>query len=277
MTLNEAYNYGVYFLSANGIDEAEFKSLCLACSLCGIKNSEYPLHKNDGIIMKRFADMLWRVKSGEPLQYVLGKWDFYNYEFSVGKGVLIPRPETEELVEQALKFLKNTVSPVVLDLCSGSGCIGITIAREIKNSSVFCVEISEDALHYLNKNAKNDENVRIVKADVLDFPPASLRDIKADLIISNPPYIKSGEIASLQAEVRQEPPLALDGGADGLDFYRSIISEWSPLLKSGGLLLFEIGNEQGEAVKALISENGFSDAEIINDMYGNSRIAKAGK
>ena len=116
MTLSEAYNYGVYFLSANGVDEAEFKSMCLACSLCGIKNNEFLMHKNDDVIMKRFADMLWRVKSGEPLQYVLGKWDFYNYEFSVGKGVLIPRPETEELVETALSSIKDKPSPGALEI-----------------------------------------------------------------------------------------------------------------------------------------------------------------
>lgn len=277
MTLNEAYNYGVYFLSANGVDEAEFKSLCLACSVCGIKNSEYPLHKNDDVIMKRFADMLWRVKNSEPLQYVIGRWDFYNSEFYVGKGVLIPRPETEELVEEALCLLKNIESPVVLDLCSGSGCVGISIAREIPQASVYCVEISDDALFYLNKNAQKDKNVKVVKADVLDFPTEALCNICADLIISNPPYIKSGEIASLQEEVRQEPALALDGGEDGLDFYRSVTGKWSPLLKENGCILFEIGNEQGEAVKSILFENGFSDIEIIKDMYGNTRIVKAGK
>ena len=212
MTLSEAYNYGVYFLSANGVDEAEFKSMCLACSLCGIKNSEFLMHKNNDVIMKRFADMLWRVKSGEPLQYVLGKWDFYNYEFNVGEGVLIPRPETEELVETALKSIKNVPSPVVLDLCSGSGCIGISIARERPDCSVYCVELFDEALAYLNKNAQSDKNVKIIKADVLQDPDKSILPIKADLIASNPPYIKSNEIASLQQEVRREPLTALDGG-----------------------------------------------------------------
>ena len=227
--------------------------------------------------MKRFADMLWRVKSGEPLQYVLGKWDFYNYEFSVGKGVLIPRPETEELVETALSSIKDKPSPVVLDLCSGSGCIGISIARERPDCSVYCVELFDEALAYLNKNAQNDKNVKIIKADVLQNPDESILPLKADLIASNPPYIKRNEISSLQDEVQQEPISALDGGEDGLDFYRSIISKWLVLLKENGVVLFEIGEEQGEAVKALLEENGFKECAVIKDMYGNNRIVKAVK
>ena len=151
MNLKEAYNYGVYFLSANGVDEADFKSLCLVCSLDGIKNSQFELHLDDEIIMKRFADMLWRVKSGEPLQYVIGKWDFYESEFYVGEGVLIPRPETEELTELAVKATKKYASPVVIDLCSGSGCVGISIALKNPNAQVYCIEKSDKALEYLVK------------------------------------------------------------------------------------------------------------------------------
>ncbi len=154
MTLSEAYNYGVYFLSANGVDEADFKSLCLCCHCAGIKNNEYEIHKNeDLIIMKKFADMLWQIKSGEPLQYVIGRWDFYESEFHVGRGVLIPRPETEELTELVIDNAKRFCSPVVFDLCSGSGCIGISIAKALPSSTVYCVEKSEKALQYLLKNA----------------------------------------------------------------------------------------------------------------------------
>ena len=149
MTLKQAYDYGVYFLSANGVDEAEFKSLCLVCHLDGIKNSEFEFHKNDEIIMKKFADLLWRVKSGEPLQYVIGKWDFYESEFFVGEGVLIPRPETEELTDLAVKIAQKIENPVVIDLCSGSGCIGINIAKKVKASTVYLVEKSEKAFSYL--------------------------------------------------------------------------------------------------------------------------------
>ncbi len=185
MTLSEAYNYGVYFLSANGVDEADFKSLCLCCHCAGIKNNEYEIHKNeDLIIMKKFADMLWQIKSGEPLQYVIGRWDFYESEFHVGRGVLIPRPETEELTELVLDNAKRLCSPVVFDLCSGSGCIGISIAKALPSSTVYCVEKSEEALQYLLKNAESISNVKVVNSDI-NYPS----DIgNADIIVSNPPY-----------------------------------------------------------------------------------------
>ncbi len=271
MTLKEAYDYGVYFLSANGVDEAEFKSLCLVCHLDGIKNSQFEFYKSDEIIMKRFADLLWRVKSGEPLQYVIGKWDFYESEFYVGKGVLIPRPETEELTDLAVKFAKKIKNPVVIDLCAGSGCIGISIAKAVKNSKVYLVEKSEDAFVYLKKNADSVNNTILINEDLYNLPQIE----KVDIIVSNPPYIKSNEISSLQSEVLEEPIMALDGGVDGLEFYRFISQNYKQYLKNGGRLLFEIGNEQGEDVRSILMSNGYKDIEIKKDIYGNRRMAVA--
>lgn len=271
MTLSEAFNYGVYFLSSNGVDEAEFKSLCLACHLAGIKNSEYLLHKNDEIIMKRFADLLWRVKNGEPLQYVIGKWDFFESEFFVGEGVLIPRPETEELTELVINKAKTLENTVVFDLCSGSGCIGISIAKALPKSFVYCIEKSADAIFYLLKNAESVSNVKAICGDVFD-PPALP---KADIIVSNPPYIKTRDIANLQSEVRKEPIMALDGGDDGLVFYRAICEIWKSYLKPKSYLFFEIGEDQGAEVSAILEEYGYNDIEIIKDMYGKDRIARA--
>lgn len=269
MTLKEAYDYGVYFLSANGVDEAEFKSLCLVCHLDGIKNSEFEFHKNDDIIMKKFADLLWQLKSGEPLQYVLGKWDFYESEFFVGEGVLIPRPETEELTDFAVKTAKEKKAPVVIDLCSGSGCIGISIAKAVSDAKVYLVEKSKDAFEYLLKNAEGVPNVISLNNDIYDLPEIE----KADIIVSNPPYIKSSDISSLQAEVQKEPSAALDGGKDGLDFYRFIAGNYKAYLKDAGSLLFEIGDEQGEAVSDILQNNGYKDIEIKKDLYGNIRMA----
>lgn len=274
MTLSEAYNYGVYFLSANGVDEADFKSLCLCCHCAGIKNNEYEIHKNeDLIIMKKFADMLWQIKSGEPLQYVIGRWDFYESEFHVGRGVLIPRPETEELTELVLDNAKRLCSPVVFDLCSGSGCIGISIAKALPSSTVYCVEKSEKALQYLLKNAESISNVKVVNSDI-NYPS----DIKnADIIVSNPPYIKSSDLSALQREVQYEPSMALDGGADGLDFYRIIAEKWNSNLKENGMLFLEIGEDQGEAVYEILEKQGFKEIEVIKDMYGNNRMVKSVK
>lgn len=274
MTLSEAYNYGVYFLSANGVDEADFKSLCLCCHCAGIKNNEYEIHKNeDLIIMKKFADMLWQIKSGEPLQYVIGRWDFYESEFHVGRGVLIPRPETEELTELVIDNAKRFCSPVVFDLCSGSGCIGISIAKALPSSTVYCVEKSEKALQYLLKNAESISNVKVVNSDI-NYPS----DIKnADIIVSNPPYIKSSDLSVLQSEVQFEPSMALDGGADGLDFYRIIAEKWNSNLKENGMLFLEIGEDQGEAVYEILEKQGFKEIEVIKDMYGNNRMVKSVK
>lgn len=274
MNLSEAFNYGVYFLSCNGVDEAEFKSLCLSCHCAGIKNSEYATHKNDDIIMKTFADLLWRVKSGEPLQYVLSKWDFYDSEFYVGKGVLIPRPETEELVEKVINEAKKIENPVIFDLCSGSGCIGISIAKAVPNAKVYCVEKSEDAFKYLEKNAKDINNVTLVNGDICDNKTIDSLDL-ADIIVSNPPYIKSSDIENLQKEVQQEPRMALDGGEDGLYFYKKIAENWKSHLKENGYLFLEIGDEQGTDVTNILNDASFCDFNVCKDMSNNDRMVIA--
>ncbi len=269
MNVKEAYSYSVNFLQANNVDEANFKALTVVCYVAGIKNSEYYAHKDDFVIMKRLADCLWKLKTGEPLQYVIGKWDFYESEFYVGEGVLIPRPETEELVELAVKHLKTIPTPVVIDLCSGSGCIGISIARAVLNSKVYCIEKSNDAFKYLEKNAKNIDNVILINDDIFN----SIDIENADLIISNPPYIKTEVLNSLQDEVKKEPKMALDGGEDGLDFYKIINSKWSAKLKSNGVLMLEIGEDQGKSIVDVLTE--FNNVQVKKDMYGNNRMVIA--
>ncbi len=272
MNLKEAYSYSVAFLNGNKVDEADFKALCVVCHIAGIKNSEYASHINDDIIMSRLADMLWRLKDGEPLQYVIGKWDFYESEFYVGKGVLIPRPETEELVEKAVDIVKGLQKPVIIDLCAGSGCIGVSLAKKFPEATVYCIEKSDEAFRYLLKNSENTENVIAVNADISecfdDFDVES-----ADLVISNPPYIKSNELDTLQTDVKAEPKIALDGGCDGLDFYRIINDKWYSLIKNNGYLLLEIGNEQGREIKEILYN--FSKVEVLKDIYGNDRIVVA--
>lgn len=271
MTLKQAYDKAVIALVGADIDEADFKSLCLVCHIADIKNSAFNFHSQDKIDELEFENKLTQLLSGQPLQYVLGKWDFYESEFFVGKGVLIPRPETEELVDLAVNLLKNKVSPVVVDLCSGSGCIGISIAKKIKDSTVYCVEKSEDALHYLNLNANNVDNVNVLHADItkpLDLPVA-------DVVVSNPPYIKSSVLPALQNEVKQEPMMALDGGEDGLYFYRVINDLYAKNIKDDGALLLEIGEDQGVSIKSALTN--FKDIEVIKDIYGNDRMVVARK
>lgn len=269
MNLKQAYDYSVCFLRANGVDEYENKALNAVCYVAGIKLSEFHLHKDDFIIMKRLADFLWRLKCGEPLQYIIGKWDFYESEFYVGKGVLIPRPETEELVDLAINYAIKIDNPVIIDLCSGSGCIGISIAKTNKNSVVYCIEKSTAAFEYLKKNATGIENVHCILGDInndFELP-------KADIIISNPPYIKSDDMKSLQKEVQQEPSMALDGGVDGLDFYRIINDRWYDKIKDNGRLMLEIGDDQGESIKTVLTQ--FDNIEVRKDMSGNDRMVIA--
>ena len=269
MTLKQAYSYSVQFLERNNVDEADFKALCAACHIAGIKNSEYLAHTEDFVNDSKLAGMLWRLKNGEPLQYIIGKWDFYNSEFFVGEGVLIPRPETEELVERAVFDIKQLGQCVVYDLCSGSGCIGISVAKACPNAQVYLVEKSKDAYFYLEKNAKGIDNAHIINGDIcqiIDLP-------KADVIISNPPYIRSSEISSLQSEVRQEPLMALDGGVDGLDFYRIINDKWSCAFNKKGILYLEIGEDQGDSVISILSN--YTNIEVYKDLYGNDRIIRA--
>ncbi len=274
MNLKEAYSYAVTFLERNNVDEADFKALCIVCSILNIKNSEYEMHKNDFVSMKKLADMLWKVKDGTPLQYVIGKWDFYESEFYVGEGVLIPRPETEELVQKTIDYISPLGKCIVYDLCSGSGCIGISIAKKCSNSFVYLIEKSKYALVYLEKNAKDIKNVKVINGDITDIN--SFKSLEtADVIISNPPYIKSEDMLNLQTEVKKEPSMALDGGKDGLDFYRIINDNWNDKLKEHGKLFLEIGEEQGNSIKSVLSD--FTDINIYKDIYGNDRMVEADK
>lgn len=270
MTLKQAYVYCVSFLQHHGIDEADFKALCIVCTAAGIKNSDYIIHEFDTVDISVINEMLSRLQNGEPLQYVIGKWDFYDSEFFVGEGVLIPRPETEELTDLAVRYIKCLNNPVVYDLCAGSGCIGLCVAKNT-NATVYLIEKSEKAFSYLEKNAKEVPNAVVINDDInndIELPPA-------DVIISNPPYIKSDDIESLQSEVLFEPKMALDGGKDGLDFYRIINEKWHSKMKNGAVLLLEIGNEQADAVKEILTNLSYID--IIKDIYGNDRIVTAEK
>lgn len=190
--------------------------------------------------------------SGVPVQYVIGEWDFFGETFSVGEGVLIPRPETELLVEFALDYLKKKENPVVFDLCAGSGCIGLSIAKNLPDSKVYLIEKSQEAFLYLSENKKRlgCRNAEIIQGDIFDgFKAFGLPS--PELILSNPPYIETGEIETLQSEVHKEPLMALDGGEDGLIFYRTIASEWLPHCK--GAIAVECGENQSEDIKNIFS------------------------
>ena len=209
--------------------------------------------------------------SGEPLQYILGEWEFYGLPFKVGEGVLIPRQDTETLVDVSLKFLNGRAGNkrLTLDLCAGSGCIGIALAK-LAGAEVMLVEKSERAFGYLRENIllNRVSACGAVRGDVLN--ENTVCD-KYDLIVSNPPYLTESDMRSLQREVEFEPKDALYGGTDGLDFYRSILEIYPKKLKRGGMLAVEIGIGQENAVSGIFRENGI-EPRLEKDMCGIYRV-----
>lgn len=273
-------------LTAAGIDTHKFDTDCLFEDILGINKLDLIL---DGgrEIPEPDADRLFSAAEkrcgGYPLQYIAGKWEFFGRPFYVGEGVLIPRPDTEVLIEKVLEHFsaagKN--SPEICDLCSGSGCIAITLKKELPNAAVHAVELSSEAMPYLIKNiALNGADVKIIKGDVTNDNIienfADFNDVgeyrQIDAIVSNPPYLTDKEMRELSREVKKEPELALRGGADGLYFYRIISEKWKKILADGGLLAYEIGFEQGKAVTEILENLGYKNITVHKDYCGNDRV-----
>ncbi len=212
----------------------------------------------------------------KPLQHILGSWEFMGLPFLVSPDVLIPRPETEWLVDYVVNHYKG--QPIkVLDLCTGSGCIGITIKKLLPEAEVWMVDISELALKVAKKNAESLEaDVKIEKWDILQGVPFFMEKMMFDVIVSNPPYIKTKDLPALQPEVQQEPAIALDGGYDGLLYYHALAKDWSKLLKNGGELLVEAGEDTASGVHAIF-ERVISEATLYEDLAGLPRYVTARK
>ena len=205
----------------------------------------------------------------EPLQYILGEWDFMDFTLKVGPGVLCPRADSEIVCESALTLLQGRERPVVYDLCAGTGCLGLGIMRHSPGALVTCVEKSPEAWQYLTANTAQT-GVRTVQADVFTYYK-TLPAEGADLIISNPPYLTGAEMRALMPETAQEPAMALDGGADGLDFYRLLTEKYRDAVRPGGWLVLEIGYAQGPAVLALGAACGWVNTSCRKDYGGNDR------
>lgn len=276
MTLLSAFQEGKRRLQAAGCDEERFKAACLLEKQFHKTQTDLMLRGDETVEQSDFDEYLHlidRCASGEPLQYILGEWEFMGLPFFVGQGVLIPRQDTEALVEYACEKLKYYSAPVVLDLCSGSGCIGISIAKLCPNAKVYMVELSEQAGEYLKRNLAFHglENAFFVQGDLFDSALREKLPKKFDAVLSNPPYIPTGELADLQKEVHREPVTALDGGNDGLDFYREIVSGWFPLLSENGFAAVECGYNQAHEIKKLFSVPDMQ-VKIIKDYCGIERV-----
>ena len=229
-----------------------------------------PLAKEE---LASFRALIERRMSGEPTQYLTGVKEFYNRPFKVDARVLIPRPETELLVEACLRVLPKDAPSRALDVCTGSGCIAISLAAERPQASVLATDVSPDACALARENAEAlsvGARVTVVQGDLFAPVPA---DARFQLIVSNPPYIASGEIPGLSAEVRREPHLALDGGKDGLALLRRVIEGARRCLLPGGLLAMEMGETQGAAIQGLLQAAGFEDVRVEKDLERRDRLA----
>ena len=286
MNWGEILNKADTYLIGKGVPDARVASELLAARL---------LHVGRGLLAGEMAKEvpekcveamrrgMARLVKGEPIQYVLGEWDFRTLTLKCDRRALIPRPETEELVTRVLNYLNSTVhlhlspSPLLVDVGTGTGAIILSLAKEFKSDAVFLgTDVSEDAIALARENAEKcglSDRVKFAVADGLDdFDEPQC----VDVIVSNPPYIESAVCETLDPRVKDfEPRLALDGGASGLDFYDRYLSDAVNLLKPGGAVFFEIGENQGEAVRQLMFDCGFDDIKIEKDFAGQDRYAMA--
>ena len=273
--LYSVYREAIKALTDAGCDSPEFDAQQLVAYCLGMNKTQLLLNSGapveDGKLIF-FEDCVKRRCNHEPLQYIIGMWDFHRFSFKVGEGVLIPRPETELLVEFAAEKIQKNDFKVVYDLCCGSGCIGLTVAKLFPTVKVICIDLSDKAIEYTttNKELLDADNVTIVKADVLDSV-GFLGLPRPDIILSNPPYIKTEEINSLQPEIAFEPFMALDGGDDGLVFYRALSENWFTYINKGGYIAMEIGEEQGKDVLSMFI-NKAEKARIIKDASNLDRV-----
>lgn len=257
-------------------ENADFDAFCLLQNVYGVSREQYSLHADTvptASLFPRYKELLNRRLAGEPLQYLLGEWEFMGLPFSVGKGVLIPRPETELLAETVLEALRNTPSPRVLELCGGSGCLAVSIGHERPDAVITTVELSREALHYLRENIERNHcrNITVVGGNALEPIPA-LAGQTFDAVLSNPPYIAANELPNLQKEVQWEPAMALDGGEDGLLFYRAFLRIYPSFIQPGGLIAFEIGEDQGSSVSELMQRSGLQEIAVLQDYASLPRV-----
>ena len=260
--MNAAFQKLCAKLTAAGVPDARFDAVQLYKFVTGrdprLDNGPTP---DEASSLRVLGE---RRAAREPLQYLLGEWDFMDFTLKVGRGVLCPRADSEVVCEAAIELLKDSEAPVVYDLCAGTGCLGLGIARAVPSAKVTCVELSHDAWPYLTANVAGT-GVQAVQDDILTYYNR-LPSGGADLIISNPPYLTAEEMAHLMPETAREPAMALDGGADGLIFYRAICDIWAKKLHPNGVLAVEIGETQGQAVKALFEAAGLRDVRIHKDL-----------
>ncbi len=277
-TYNEIYIDARRKLRESGIEAASLETRLILAHASGKEMElllrDMSLYTSDSVAEK-VAEMVERRLDGEPVAYITGSWEFYGLPLTVTKDVLIPRNDTELLVDTALHSLRGRkMDARIIDLCTGSGCIGCAIAKELPASHVVLADLSRAALQVAKQNVqklKLNPRVSCVELDARTAPPMMLGSF--DLLVCNPPYIPKADIAGLDSSVKDfEPMSALDGGEDGLDFYRAILEKWRNVVRLGGLMIFEVGIGQAISVMELMEKAGLEDVSCAQDTQGIDRV-----
>nr|WP_325222817.1 peptide chain release factor N(5)-glutamine methyltransferase [uncultured Oscillibacter sp.] len=277
ITYNDLYLEVRRQLRESGVEASTLEARELVCFGTGKNREELTRDSRLYASPEREAQvrrLVERRMAGEPVAYLIGEWEFYGLPLDVSQDVLIPRADTEVLAEQAIAYIQQLGECRVLDLCAGSGCVGLAIAAQAPQARVVLGEIDDSALKICRQNIRrNSLSARVtpIQMDAREKPARSLGEFQC--IISNPPYIPTGDIAGLEPSVRDyEPHMALDGGADGMDFYRTITEQWKEALAPGGRLYFEVGIGQADPVLRLMRSQGFGDLQIIKDHHKIPRV-----
>ena len=285
MTIIETINKAAARLSAHKVDNARWDAELLVCHVLGRDRAWLLAHMQDQIdeqSLRLYERVIDRRAVREPLQYITGRQEFWGLPFKVTPDVLIPRPETEFVVEAALKAVSMAIAPVIIDVCTGSGCIAISLAKELLNAQVFATDRSEQALGIARENARMNQvadRIRFLAGNL--FTPVNELDLhgKVDVIATNPPYIPMGDLASLQPEVRDfEPEMALIAGPQGTEIGTAIIRQAPQCLKQGGTLVMEMGMGQTAELSRIVNDTGnYRSLEIVKDLAGIERVLVARK
>ncbi len=277
VSLKELYHQGREVIRQSGIENPELEASVLLAKALSIEAKDiyaYPEREFGPEEVEEFNRLLERRIRREPIAYILGEREFYSRSFMVTPDVLIPRPETEVLVEEALKILENFTSPSIIDVGTGSGCIAVTLGCERRDARILATDISYEALLIAGKNADRhgvSKGVSFICSDLL----GCFKDESFDLVVSNPPYVKRSDYASLDRDVRDyEPKLSLLGGEEGIEYIKEIVLQSKRALKKGGWCIVEIGVDQSGKVTEMLEEAGFKDISLTRDLSGVERVIK---
>lgn len=274
MKVCDLKQYIIEQLTNSGMEAAEAASVAkiLLAHKLEVSLPQFPLHYNDILQPEDIAEDLERLRAGEPLQYIIGESEFMGLTIHCTPSALIPRGDSEVVAERAIQLMHDLPAPRIADICTGCGAYALALAAHLPQARLWAVDISAEALDLARRNAQHlqlSDRITFVEGDLLQ--PLLGSGLKLDLLVSNPPYIPSSELPHLPQQVRREPAIALDGGADGLYFYRRLAADAARLLKEGGLMLMEHGCDQAEDIAQIMSQAGWQSLEIIKDYGGHQR------